>query len=519
MSEMESHDWKKNKSILKNMLSLTSSEENHEESNFPDKFDKIFQNSFTADREKQNEGQMQRFVSQRHHRRYHSNKELLCYSAETKVANARHSSLFKYPCCEDLPQGSLNFKPESDTKIQSCKKSDANESEVAVSSKLVESSAVMDQHIVSYGNNNCRENQRGVLTCNDVKWKPLPANSDDLYLALSQAKKDMTCRFDMFMQKCHQLESDVENLLNEINGDVSPPQAEPKSIAGENVAISCDEEVETNNSPAVASGREIVERVVVEDHTSGNRRQRLSYFLAIQNGNLSFWDDTPKLPVSFLGKRSLKSETSDLLLDKELDGVAKQRPEPVKMSILKRRLPSKNSVSVKTFTEKVRCVPQNDSKDEVDVFPETMEGMNTSLISVNKMSVKDASTQTMSSEMNGLNFFESVGPDIQGSGELSRSPNLQWKRQILKRSSADKHVQNRVDLPTCERLVIHSNLEAVTVASEISSQHEGQVGRTCEDKIAGSEASESLSPRPKQRKNILNMLFSCWPWKKLKRRR
>jgi len=407
MSEMESRDWEKNKSILKTMLCLTSSEENHEESNYPDKFNKIFNPSFIAHREKQNDEEIQRFFSQHHHRRCHSNKEVLCYSAsETKASNARHASLIRKPCSEDLSNRKINLKLESDSKIQFFKKSDANECEAAVKLKLVESSAVMDQHAVSYGNNNCRENQRGVLTCNNVKWNPLPANSDDLYLVVAQAKRDITCRFDMFMQKCHQLESDVENVSNEISRDVSPPQAEPKSVAGEIVAISCNEEAETNISPAVTSGREMVEPVVVENHTSGNRREHLSYFLAIQNGNLSFCDDSPKLSVLFLGKRSLKSEASDHLLDKKLNDMAKQRPEAVKMSVLKRRLLSKNSVSVKKFTEKGRRVPLNDSKDEVDVFPETIEGMNTSLISVNKMSVNDASTQTMSSEMNGFNFLK-----------------------------------------------------------------------------------------------------------------
>ena len=247
MSEMEGHDSEKNTSNSQNMLSLTSSEENHKESNFPDRLNKIFKNSFTADREKQNEEKMQRFVSQHHRRRCHSNKELFCYSAsETKASNARHVSLIKEPCDEDLPNGNINLKPESDNKIRFCKKIDANECEAAVNSKLDESSAMMD-HAVSYGNSDCTENQRGALTCNDVKWNPLPVNSDDLYLALSQAKKDMTCRFDMFMQKCHQLESDVENLSNEINRDVLTPQAEVKSVVGENTLIPCNEKVETDS--------------------------------------------------------------------------------------------------------------------------------------------------------------------------------------------------------------------------------------------------------------------------------
>ena len=123
MSEMEGHDSEKNTSNSQNMLSLTSSEENHKESNFPDRLNKIFKNSFTADREKQNEEKMQRFVSQHHRRRCHSNKELFCYSAsETKASNARHVSLIKEPCDEDLPNGNINLKPESENKIQFCKK-------------------------------------------------------------------------------------------------------------------------------------------------------------------------------------------------------------------------------------------------------------------------------------------------------------------------------------------------------------------------------------------------------------
>jgi len=333
----------------------------------------------------------------------------------------------------------------------------------------------------------------------------------------------MTCRFDMFMQKCHQLESDVENLSNEINRDVLPPQAELKSVVEENALISCNEKVETDSSPAVTSQRAVAELVVVEDHTSSKRRGRLSYFLAIQNGNLSCWDDSSKVSVALIDKTSLKSETSDHLLDKKLNDMAKERLGSVETFHLKRHLPSKSSVSVKTFTQKRRCVWQNDSKVEVDVFPETVEGTNASLISVNKMSVNDASTQTTSSEMNGFAFFESAGPDIEESGELSLSASLQWKRQILKKSATAKHDLNMDDLPR-ERVVMQPNVKAGTNGTEISSQHERHAGRTCEDKIAGSEASDSLinssnGPRPKQRKNILKMLFSCWTWKKPKRRR
>ena len=275
--------------------------------------------------------------------------------------------------------------------------------------------------------------------------------------------------------------------------------------------------------PTVTSEREVAELVVVEDHTSSKRRERLSYFLATQNGNLSCWDDSSKVSVALIDKTSLKSETSDHLLDKELNDVAKEILGSVKTSVLKRHLPAKKSVSVKTFNEKRRCVRQNDSKVEVDVFPETVEGTNVSRISVNKMSVNDASTQTTSSDMNDFDSFESAGPDIEESGELSRSNSLQWKRQILKRSTTAKQVQNRDDLPR-ERLVTQPNVKAGTNGSEISSQHEGQTDKKCEDKIAGSEASDSViysrnGPRPKQRKNILKMLFSCWTWRKPKRRR
>ena len=76
----------------------------------------------------------------------------------------------------------------------------------------------------------------------------------------------------------------------------------------------------------------------------------------------------------------------------------------------------------------------------------------------------------------------------------------------MKTSSTAKHIQNRVDLPR-ERLVIHSNLEAVTDASEISSQREDQTGRTCEDKIAGSEASESESKVQTAQKHSQYVVF------------